>query len=134
MYTEKIQKLENEILELKKYIKANKKEIKKREKILSMVVDEELEMEIQIYKEDDGNWYIDVTKDGNTEKYLFLWSGTMGVSICPLNREEDSNNIRLFRGKIDKFNSKKFVVKVREDKIWNYEYIVITLYRKPIKN
>lgn len=52
MYTEKIQKLENEILELKKYIKANKKEIKKREKILSMVVDEELEMEIQIYKEE----------------------------------------------------------------------------------
>ena len=52
MYTEKIQKLENEILELKKYIKANKKEIKKREKILSMVVDEELEMEIQLYKEE----------------------------------------------------------------------------------
>ena len=52
MYVEKIQKLENEILELKKYIKANKKEIKKREKILSMVVDEELEMEIQIYKEE----------------------------------------------------------------------------------
>ena len=51
MYTEKIQKLENEILELKKYIKANKKEIKKREKILSIAVDEELEMEIQIYKE-----------------------------------------------------------------------------------
>ena len=87
------------------------------------------EPSIQIYKEDDGNWYIDVTKDGNTEKYLFLWSGTMGVSICPLNREEDSNNIRLFRGKIDKFNSKKFVVKVREDKIWNYEYIVITKRR-----
>ena len=52
MYAEKIQKLENEIIELKKYIKANKKEIKKREKILSMVVDEELEMEIQIYKEE----------------------------------------------------------------------------------
>ena len=52
MYTEKIQKLENEIVELKKYIKANKKEIKKREKILSMVVDEKLEMEIQIYKEE----------------------------------------------------------------------------------
>ena len=52
MYAEKIQKLENEILELKKYIKANKKEIKKREKILSIAVDEELEMEIQIYKEE----------------------------------------------------------------------------------
>ena len=52
MYVEKIQKLENEILELKKYIKANKKEIKKREKILSIAVDEELEMEIQIYKEE----------------------------------------------------------------------------------
>ena len=52
MYTEKIQKLENEILELKKYIKANKKEIKKREKILSIAVDEELEIEIQIYKEE----------------------------------------------------------------------------------
>ena len=50
MYTEKIQKLENEILELKKYIKKDKKEIKKREKILSMVVDEEVE--IEIYKEE----------------------------------------------------------------------------------
>ena len=52
MYTEKIQKLENEILELKKYIKTDKKEIKKREKILSIVADEELEIEIQIYKEE----------------------------------------------------------------------------------
>ena len=52
MYTEKIQKLENEIIELKKYIKKDKKEIKKREKILSMVVDEEVETEIEMYKED----------------------------------------------------------------------------------
>ena len=58
MYTEKIQKLENEILELKKYIKKDKKEIKKREKILSMVidnvmvVDNDLEVEIQLYKEE----------------------------------------------------------------------------------
>ena len=52
MYTEKIQKLENEIIELKKYIKANKKEIKKREKILSIAVDEEVETEIEMYKED----------------------------------------------------------------------------------
>ena len=52
MYTEKIQILENEILEIKKAIKASKKEIKKREKILSMVVDEEVETEIEMYKED----------------------------------------------------------------------------------
>lgn len=52
MYTEKIQLLENEILELKKAIKASKKEIKKREKILSMVVDEEVETEIEMYKEE----------------------------------------------------------------------------------
>ena len=52
MYTEKIQKLENEILELKKYIKKDKKEIKKREKILSMVVDEEVETEIGREKEE----------------------------------------------------------------------------------
>ena len=52
MYTEKIQLLENEILEIKKAIKANKKEIKKREKILSMVVDEEVEVEIEMYKEE----------------------------------------------------------------------------------
>ena len=52
MYTEKIQLLENEILELKKAIKASKKEIKKREKILSMVVDEEVETEIDMYKEE----------------------------------------------------------------------------------
>ena len=52
MYTEKIEILENEILEIKKAIKASKKEIKKREKILSMVVDEEVETEIDMYKEE----------------------------------------------------------------------------------
>ena len=58
MYTEKIEKLENEIQEIKKYIKADKKEIKKREKILSMVldnkmvVDNDLEVEIGLYKEE----------------------------------------------------------------------------------
>ena len=52
MYAEKIEKLENEIQEIKKYIKADKKEIKKREKILSMVVDNEIEVEIEIYKEE----------------------------------------------------------------------------------
>lgn len=52
MYTEKIQILENEILEIKKAIKASKKEIKKREKIVSMVYDEEVETEIEMYKEE----------------------------------------------------------------------------------
>ena len=52
MYTEKIEKLENEIQEIRKYIKADKKEIKKREKILSMVVDNDIEVEIQMYIED----------------------------------------------------------------------------------
>ena len=52
MYGEKIEKLENEIQEIKKYIKADKKEIKKREKILSMVVDNDIEVEIGIYKEE----------------------------------------------------------------------------------
>ena len=52
MYTEKIQILENEILELKKYIKKDKKEIKKREKILSMIVDNDVEVEIELYKEE----------------------------------------------------------------------------------
>ena len=41
MYTEKIEKLENEI-----------QEIKKREKILSMVVDNDIEVEIEMYKEE----------------------------------------------------------------------------------
>ena len=52
MYTEKIQILENEILEIKKAIKASKKEIKKREKIVSMITDEEIETEIEMYKEE----------------------------------------------------------------------------------
>ena len=47
MYAEKIQ-----ILEIKKAIKASKKEIKKREKILSMVVDNDIEVEIDMYKEE----------------------------------------------------------------------------------
>ena len=62
MYTEKIQKLEKEILEIKKAIKASKKEIKKREKILSMIIDnkmvadEEVEVEIEIYKEENQKY------------------------------------------------------------------------------
>ena len=52
MYTEKIQILEYEISEIKKAIKASKKEIKKREKILSMVVDNDIEVEIDMYKEE----------------------------------------------------------------------------------
>ena len=52
MYTEKIQILENEILEIKKAIKDSKKEIKKREKILSMVTDNDVEVEIEMYKEE----------------------------------------------------------------------------------
>ena len=50
MYEDKIEKLETEIQEIKKYIKAHKKEIKKREKILSMVVDNDVEVEIEVYK------------------------------------------------------------------------------------
>ena len=52
MYAEKREKLENEIQEIKKYIKTDKKEIKKREKILSMVVDNDIEVEIEMYKEE----------------------------------------------------------------------------------
>ena len=52
MYAEKIEKKENEIQESKKYIKADKKEIKKREKILSMVVDDEIEVEIEMCKDE----------------------------------------------------------------------------------
>lgn len=91
------------------------------------------EPSMQIYKE-DGRWYIDVTKDGSTEKYLFVWSGTMNVSIYPLNIDEFSSKTRLFLGKINTNRSRRLVLYVREDKIWNYEYIVITLYRKPIRN
>ena len=52
MYEDKMQRIEEEIQELKKYIKEHKKEIKKREKILSMVVDNDIEVEIQLYKEE----------------------------------------------------------------------------------
>lgn len=52
MHIEKIQNLEFEIEELKNYIKNSKKEIKKREKILAMTIDEEIEVEIATYKEE----------------------------------------------------------------------------------
>ena len=52
MSTATIETFENEIQETKKYIKADKKEIKKREKILSMVVDNDIEVEIEMYKEE----------------------------------------------------------------------------------
>lgn len=43
MYEEKILRLETEIQELKKYIKNHNKEIKKREKIVVMTINEEIE-------------------------------------------------------------------------------------------
>ena len=52
MYTGKIRILEDEILQIKKAIKASEKEIKKREKILSMVIDNDVEVEIEMYKEE----------------------------------------------------------------------------------
>ena len=55
MYVDKIQSLESEIQELNKYIKADKKEIKKREKILNMEPNDDLEVEILVYKDEIEN-------------------------------------------------------------------------------
>ena len=52
MYIEKINCLATDIEEIKKAIKTNKKEIKKRENILALQVDEVLETEILQYKEE----------------------------------------------------------------------------------
>ena len=52
MYIEKINCLASEIEEIKEAIKTNKKEIKKREKILNMMYDEDLETEILEFKEE----------------------------------------------------------------------------------
>ena len=52
MYIEKINCLATEIEEINKLIKTNKKEIKKREKILVIQYDEVLESEILQYKEE----------------------------------------------------------------------------------
>ena len=52
MYIEKINCLASEIEEIKEAIKTNKKEIKKREKILNMTYDEDLETEILEFKEE----------------------------------------------------------------------------------
>ena len=52
MYIEKINCLASDIEEIKKLIKTNKKEIKKRENILAMQYDEVLETEILQYKEE----------------------------------------------------------------------------------
>ena len=55
MYIEKINCLASDIEEIKETIKTNKKEIKKREKILNMTYDEVLETEILQYKEEIEN-------------------------------------------------------------------------------
>ena len=55
MYIEKINCLANDIEEIKKVIKTNKKEIKKRENILNMTFDDDLETEILQYKEEIEN-------------------------------------------------------------------------------
>ena len=55
MYIEKINCLASDIEEIKKAIKTNKKEIKKRENILAIQVDEVLETEILQYKEEIEN-------------------------------------------------------------------------------
>ena len=52
MYIEKINCLASDIEEIKEAIKTNKKEIKKRENILAIQVDEVLETEILQYKEE----------------------------------------------------------------------------------
>ena len=52
MYIEKINCLATDIEEIKKLIKTNKKEIKKRENILAIQYDEVLETEILQYKEE----------------------------------------------------------------------------------
>ena len=52
MYTDKIQEIEKEINNIKNNIKANRKEINKRRKILSMVDDEDLEIERLEYVEE----------------------------------------------------------------------------------
>ena len=52
MYIEKINCIASEIEQIKEAIKTNKKEIKKREKILNMTYDEDLETEILEFKEE----------------------------------------------------------------------------------
>lgn len=52
MHSQKIQILENEIIEINNHIRDNKKQIKKREKITSMVADEDLKVEILMYEEE----------------------------------------------------------------------------------
>ena len=56
MYIEKINCLASEIEEIKEAIKINKKEIKKRKKILNMTYDEDLETEILEFKEEIENF------------------------------------------------------------------------------
>ena len=58
----------------------------------------------------------------------------MNVYIYPLNEDTYSDENCLFYAKINTNRSRRLVLYVREDKIWNYEYIVITLYRKPIRS
>ena len=55
MYIDKINCLVTDIEEIKKLIKTNKKEIKKRENILNMTFDDDLETEILQYKEEIEN-------------------------------------------------------------------------------
>ena len=55
MYIEKINCLASNIEEIKKAIKSHEKEIKKREKILNMTYDEDLEIEILVFKEEIEN-------------------------------------------------------------------------------
>ena len=52
MYTDKILELEKEINNIKNIIKANRKEINKRRKLLTMVDDEDLEIERLEYVEE----------------------------------------------------------------------------------
>lgn len=55
MYRDKINRLETHIEEIKKVIKADKKEIKKRENIIAIEHDEDLETEILEFKEEIEN-------------------------------------------------------------------------------
>ena len=75
MHEEKILRLEFEIEGIKDYIKADKKEIKKREKILAITTDEEIEAEVGAYKEEIEKYTnLLKTKKELLRNYKKLWN------------------------------------------------------------
>ena len=76
-------------------------------------------------------WSVKITNGEQTENYPIAWGGgSRYVTVYQYDRAFSENN-SLLKCEIKKYTNQLLILIVVKDKIWNNEYSVITLYRKP---